>query len=111
MPLGSRVAMTCLAEVIQILARRSKNNPVPRALAASVCCEVIIGEPGVGKTAIVEGLARRVVDGDVPQALKDKEVAWLNAFSRFAACWCSVSRGDLFRHRWHGGRRQVSRFQ
>ena len=36
-------------------------------------CEVIIGEPGVGKTAIVEGLARRIVDGDVPQALQDKE--------------------------------------
>lgn len=55
-----------IRRVIQILARRSKNNPV------------IIGEPGVGKTAIVEGLARRIVDGDVPQALKDKEVISLD---------------------------------
>eukprot|EP00434_Breviolum_minutum_P045465 symbB.v1.2.040764.t1/scaffold7507.1/size10844/1 len=55
-----------IRRVIQILARRSKNNPV------------IIGEPGVGKTAIVEGLARRIIDGDVPQALKDKEVISLD---------------------------------
>lgn len=55
-----------IRRVIQILARRSKNNPV------------IIGEPGVGKTAIVEGLATRIIDGDVPQALKDKEVISLD---------------------------------
>ncbi|OLQ14715.1 Chaperone protein ClpB [Symbiodinium microadriaticum] len=55
-----------IRRVIQILARRSKNNPV------------IIGEPGVGKTAIVEGLARRIVDGDVPQTLQDKQVISLD---------------------------------
>lgn len=47
---------------IQILARRTKNNPV------------LVGEPGVGKTAIAEGLAQRIVDGDIPEFLKDKQV-------------------------------------
>jgi ATP-dependent Clp protease ATP-binding subunit ClpB len=51
-----------IRRVIQVLSRRTKNNPV------------LIGEPGVGKTAIVEGLARRVVDKDVPEGLKDKTV-------------------------------------
>jgi len=55
-----------IRRVIQVLSRRTKNNPV------------LIGEPGVGKTAIVEGLARRVVEGDVPDGLKNKLVVTLD---------------------------------
>ncbi|MFL5434472.1 MAG: ATP-dependent chaperone ClpB, partial [Myxococcales bacterium] len=55
-----------IRRVIQVLSRRTKNNPV------------LIGDPGVGKTAIVEGLARRVVDGDVPEGLKDKRIVALD---------------------------------
>ncbi|HEX2090382.1 MAG TPA: ATP-dependent chaperone ClpB [Actinomycetota bacterium] len=55
-----------IRRVIQVLSRRTKNNPV------------LIGEPGVGKTAIVEGLAQRVVAGDVPDGLKDKRVVQLD---------------------------------
>ena len=61
-----------IRRVIQVLSRRTKNNPV------------LIGEPGVGKTAIVEGLARRIAEGDVPEGLKNKRLISLDIASLLA---------------------------
>ena len=61
-----------IRRVIQVLSRRTKNNPV------------LIGEPGVGKTAIVEGLARRIADGDVPEGLKNRRLISLDIGSMLA---------------------------
>jgi ATP-dependent Clp protease ATP-binding subunit ClpB len=69
-----------IRRVIQVLSRRTKNNPV------------LIGEPGVGKTAIVEGIARRIADGDVPESLRSKRIVALDIGSMVAG---SKYRGEF----------------
>ena len=69
-----------IKRLIQILSRRTKNNPC------------LVGEPGVGKTAVVEGLAQRIVDGNVPETLKDKRIVTLDISSMVAG---AKYRGDF----------------
>jgi len=80
-----------IRNVIRILSRKTKNNPV------------LIGEPGVGKTAIVEGLAQRIVKGDVPEGLKDHEIYELD----MSALIAGASYRGQFEERLQGVLKQV----
>jgi len=84
-----------IRRVIQVLSRRTKNNPV------------LIGEPGVGKTAIVEGLARRIVSGDVPESLRERRVIALDMGALIAG---AAYRGE-FEERLKGVLKEVSEAQ
>jgi ATP-dependent Clp protease ATP-binding subunit ClpB len=84
-----------IRRIIQVLSRRTKNNPV------------LIGEPGVGKTAIVEGLAQRIVSGDVPESLRERRVIALDIGALIAG---AVYRGE-FEDRLKGVLKEVSEAQ
>src|ERR1700681_3272091 len=84
-----------IRRVIQVLSRRTKNNPV------------LIGEPGVGKTAIVEGLAQRIVSGDIPESLRDRRVIALDMGALIAG---AAYRGE-FEERLKGVLKEISEAQ
>ena len=76
-----------IRRITQVLTRRTKNNPV------------LIGEPGVGKTAVVEGLAQRIVAGDVPDSLKDKDIVSLDLAALVAGDSHRITDAVLVDHR------------
>src|SRR5207253_10826334 len=84
-----------IRRVIQVLSRRTKNNPV------------LIGEPGVGKTAIVEGLAQRIVSKDIPESLRDRRVIALDIGALIAG---AAYRGE-FEERLKGVLKEVAEAQ
>ena len=77
-----------IRRTIQIIARRTKNNPV------------LIGDPGVGKTAIAEGLALRIINGDIPESLRDKKLLSLELGSIVAGANLEGSSKNVSRHYW-----------